>query len=273
MSERATVSCGWLGWLQKTGGVSLRAVVRRVFGWLWSTEEPASLLLVSWATWAISGLIVVMYIIQETWGATGRSSNHLVQALASRPESVAHGQWWRLVTYELINPALRHAGQSKDYVSAPAHVTNNLAVLLAFGPRLEAQLGRITYLVLWPLAGAAGAAWSAWVSVNGSAAGSSGSMAGVIGAVVVLAFVRRATGAQRWYGWAAAAFLVVFIVVSGLQFTVDRVHLGGAVAGAAMSVGSYAASRLRGFGRSLRVLSMVLVLGAVLAFAGALTAA
>src|SRR4051795_8876714 len=102
------------GWLKAVLGAARR--------YLWA---PVTLGLVA----AISGV----FPFQRMSGLWWRDVDHLRRALAYSAREIAGGQWWRLLTVNLVHdPVGPELGTPGLY-----HLLNTVVVLLAVGPALE----------------------------------------------------------------------------------------------------------------------------------------
>lgn len=145
----------------------------------------------------------------------GRSAH--LYALAFNAYFVLAGDWWRVVTAPLV-----HAG--------PAHLLNNVAVLLFMGTWLEEDLGRLRWLLVF-VAGVVGAeAALAVAQPFALAVGCSGGLFALMGAGWAIER-RHRLDAER-----ARACVVVSLGTLGLNLLVPVSgslygHLGGAAVG------------------------------------------
>lgn len=150
---------------------------------------------------------------------------------------VVQGEWWRLVT-----PTFLHFGT--------LHLVFNCLWLMQLGPMLEELLGRSRYLVLYVATGVGGFVVSIGYRVfvthdpRGLGGGASGVVFGLIGAALVLGYVRKAPGAgffrEGLLKW--ALFAVVMSLLPGIDLAA---HLGGAAVGAALALGLATESQAR----------------------------
>lgn len=158
----------------------------------------------------------------------GLTSNTLRWAGGMQPSLILLGEWWRVITANLLHHDVAHLGI-------------NMLALLQVGPHLERILGPRKALVIYLLAGPFGMACSfaasAWIfdaRFHIQSAGASGAITGLIGATWVAA--RRcypsepelAAAMQRWAG----TLLIIGLLV---PFIDNFAHVGGFVAGAALA--------------------------------------
>ncbi|WP_212843840.1 rhomboid family intramembrane serine protease [Catellatospora sp. IY07-71] len=97
-------------------------------------------------------------------------------ALQRSPDIVHGGQWWRLFGALLVQP------------SGWGQFAYNTLGLLLVGAAVERAYGRLRWLVVFLASGLAGSAFMLVLEPAGSGGGSSDAVAGLIGALVVLAW-------------------------------------------------------------------------------------
>jgi len=187
------------------------------------------------ATLAMVAVVVGFFIAQRlTLGADHISS--LQRSLAFNTSRVRHGQWWRVVTANLLNGhiPLRLGGKAYDVdLGQPGlgHLLANVLGLLYIGPFLERRLGWRRLVPLAAVTGAVAYAWllllpGDWNVVDGT----SGTVFGLYGvAVAVMAFDRHTARPAR-------AFVVVLalLIVGGFAqqpSLTQHIHAGGFVSG------------------------------------------
>lgn len=101
----------------------------------------------------------------------------LLSALRRTPGALADGQWWRLATPLFVHP------------DGWLQIAFNIAGIALFGPVVEVAYGRLRFLALYFIPGLVGQACGyAW---EPHGAGASVALAGLAGAVLTLAIVRR----------------------------------------------------------------------------------
>lgn len=114
----------------------------------------------------------------------------------------------------------------------PMHLLGNMLALLWLGPMLQDRLGRWGFCALWA-SGAAGGAlcFAALSTAPAPMVGASGAVFGLLGAVVVLDYLKR--GALS----AVLGMTAVLAGLNGLMFVLEKgalaweTHLGGYLAG------------------------------------------
>lgn len=164
-------------------------------------------------TWAIVGINIAMYVLQQVVPG-------LTYRLSMQPAAVAYGEWWRLVT-----AAFLHAPWSLF------HILFNTWALVILGPPLEAALGRLRFVVLYLLSALGGSVLAylfAYPLTQGI--GASGAIFGLFGATFVVA--RRLRLDTRWIVILLAINLVITFVVPNIDW---RAHLGGLATGFAVA--------------------------------------
>lgn len=201
------------------------------------------------ATLTIVGIVVVCFVVQRLTydshhtiacqcggGVTTMHISALQRALAFSTYRIAHGEWWRIVTPNLVNgPVAAHVlGRYYDLdLGQPGlgHLVNNLFGLAYIGPFLERRLGWRWFVALAVVTGAVAYGWlmalpSPWNLVDGT----SGTVFGLYGvAVAVVAADRPTTG----WGWVFVVGLALFIAggFMGAPYITVHIHGGGFVSG------------------------------------------
>jgi rhomboid protease GluP len=149
----------------------------------------------------------------------------LVQAGGLAPDRVAHGEWWRLITYAFLHGGLIHIGF-------------NLSSLTQVGPVTERAIGRSRFLVLYLLSALGGAAadmaWHHWFNNRPLVVGASGAIFGLIGFGLTFNYFyggrHGRSDARVYLNWAIYSFAFGFVMPA-----VDNVcHAGGFVTGAVL---------------------------------------
>ncbi|MBO0848315.1 MAG: rhomboid family intramembrane serine protease [Pseudonocardia sp.] len=167
----------------------------------------------------VPGLIAVNVLIfiltvAEAGSVTGNAGSSLFSEWSLRPDSVANGEWWRLITAGFL-----HFG--------PLHLAFNMLALWVIGRDLELVLGRIRFLAVY-LVGLLGGSAAALLfsGLDAETAGASGAVFGLMGGLAVVLRRLRHSPAP------ALTLIAVNIVIS---FVVPNIsiagHIGGLVAG------------------------------------------
>jgi rhomboid protease GluP len=181
----------------------------------------------AYATWALFAVNSAVFVVESLAGGT-KKLRTLYDMGALVPLSVAHGQWWRIMTAQFL-----HYGG--------VHLMLNLLGLLILGPFVEHALGRWRFMVAYIVAGCGGMITFVLLAMHSPAdshmvlVGASGGIMGLVGA----------TGAILMRGWrrerapvaSRRLMQIVFIVI--LQTIFDMMtpgvsmtcHLAGALCG------------------------------------------
>ncbi len=138
--------------------------------------------------------------------------------------------WWRLIAYQFV-----HAGAF--------HILMNMAALYSLGPILENMWGRVRFLMIYLYAGAVGGFFAIWWAnrnlQNLELVGASGAVYGILTSLAVWAYLNRdhlgEQISQAVFANVRSSLILMLIIafVPGISFTA---HLGGAVAGAIISL-------------------------------------
>lgn len=173
-----------------------------------------------------------------------KTGGDLVSRFAMRPDFIAlNGDYYRLLTATFLHQEIFHIGF-------------NMYALLLLGDQVERVLGRWRYVSLYLISGLGGSAASYFfLNPRGASIGASGAIFGLFGALFVIQKRMRADTSQ---------ILVVLLLNLFIGLAIPnidlRAHVGGLVAGAAITAGYVYLGR----GAS-RTAAHVAVLGLVLA--------
>lgn len=142
---------------------------------------------------------------------------------ASHPYFIEQGEWWRGLT-----SAFLHAGTM--------HILFNMYFLYIFGPRLEQQVGSVTFSGLY-LASAAGGSLASYLSgPEGWSVGASGALFGLFGAWIYAAYRQRGSAAGSAMFNQLGAILLINMAIPFFIPNIDwRAHLGGLITGAVIA--------------------------------------
>lgn len=170
------------------------------------------------ATIAVSAVLTGIFVLQAFLGAS-EDPFRLLAFGANSSVFVRNGEWFRLVTGNLLHAGIFHLGM-------------NLLSLLALGKILEPLLGKARFLVIFLGSAVAGAAGSALVGNHLLSVGASTGIAGLIGALGV-AESRWPDFFGRRPSWKIWLSLVFWVLLPGFLFpNVDNhAHVAGFVAG------------------------------------------
>lgn len=168
-------------------------------------------------TWALIGINVVCYVAELI--SIRVADNGALFGLA-----VADGQWYRLITNTFLHePGISGFG--------PAHIIFNMWALAVVGPALEQTLGRARFLTVYLASALAGSVVFYVVASPGATAlGASGAVFGLFGAWFVVA--RRLRSDSRQVVMLIAINLAISFVIPHIAW---QAHVGGLVAGAALT--------------------------------------
>ena len=156
---------------------------------------------------------VVAYLVQ-------RQNVQFTIDYAHITEAIRYGEWWRAVTAAFLH--------SRGSV---LHIVFNMYALYLFGPRLERQVGTVSFVGLYLASAVSGAVAFQYLS-DGGAVGASGAIFGLFGAVLIGTYPLRHTphgSAQfRRLLLLLAINLALPLLVPGIAW---EAHVGGLVAG------------------------------------------
>ncbi len=156
-----------------------------ILRWLWAGDELrfADLIRQTPVTFTIAGLGVTLFVAES---ATNTTQEMLYRLGGHMGRMLEHGEWWRLFTVALTDPATWGPWH-------PLSLANTIA-LVAIGPRIERQVGSRWFPIVYLT--------SHFVTATSMvlflpdypdyAAGSSGGVGGIYGALVALALIRVA---------------------------------------------------------------------------------
>ncbi len=143
------------------------------------------------------------------------------------PDSVRHGEWWRLVTALFL-----HAN--------PLHLVMNGATLWLFGAAVERSLGRWRLLVIFLVAGTLGNVLSIWHAHYDVSVGASGGIFGIIGAFAVATYRLRSPAyatVRRRLLVLTALVVTCDLTIGWLEPQIDNLaHAGGFIAGLILAI-------------------------------------
>ena len=127
-----------------------------------------------------AGLVITNIIIFLVVDFTGGTSNtqHMVECGAAyTPLIINEGEWYRLVTSIFLHFGIQH-------------LANNMIVLAVLGERLETVINRVSYLLIYFIAGIGGnlisMALERRTGVYAVSAGASGAVFGMMGAILYI---------------------------------------------------------------------------------------
>jgi membrane associated rhomboid family serine protease len=156
--------------------------------------------------------------VAQAGSLSRNTSAALFQQWALRPEAVAHGAWWQLLTSGFL-----HIG--------PLHIAFNMIALWVIGRDLEQALGRIRFLVVYLVSLLGGSlAVFAFANPASDTAGASGAVFGLMGGLAVVLMRLRLSPRP------ALTIILLNVIIS---FAVPNIsilgHLGGLTFGTALT--------------------------------------
>jgi membrane associated rhomboid family serine protease len=173
-----------------------------------------------WATYALTGICVLMFIWESIIGGSDNSMV-LLRMGATSSTLVMGGEWWRL-----IGSMFLHIGI--------IHLIVNMYALISVGGVLERYLGNIKFLALYALSGVAGSAASAFMGTQ-VGAGASGAIFGLFGAAALIGWRYRneipTAFRNQLAGGMAVTIIYNLLYGFGHQGIDNSAHIGGLVAG------------------------------------------
>ena len=180
-----------------------------------------------WATWGLIGTLILVFLIQTFW-LHRQDSLGLLDMGANAASLVRQGEWYRLITANLL-----HAGL--------LHILSNGVFALVMGTVVERQLGMRRFVILVLATGILSQAASAlWAELGLLppylfSVGISGALFGILGAQAVLnrRFGTQLPGGYRfaprvWWIMLGLNFGVLPFVFPGLD---NAAHVGGLASG------------------------------------------
>lgn len=132
---------------------------------------------------------------------------------------VAGGAWWQVLTSLVTHVSIVHIGV-------------NCLSLWFLGPPLESLLGRARFLGTYITSGLVGSLVVCWLSpVHSMSIGGSGSLFGLMGALLVVLWHRKADVRQLLI-WLGINLVITFVAAANISW---QAHLGGLVGGAVIA--------------------------------------
>lgn len=181
-------------------------------------------------------LNLLVFLMVEITGGSQNTAHMVECGAAYTPLIVENGEWYRIFTCMFL-----HFGMS--------HLANNMLVLFVLGGRLERAIGKIKFLFIYLLGGAAGNILSMILDIKSMdfavSAGASGAVFAVMGAMIYVLLRRRGrvediTARQMFI---MAAFSLYFGFTSS---GVDNIaHIGGMFSGFVLAAIVYHPRKIR----------------------------
>lgn len=168
---------------------------------------------------AIIVVTVISFMAQQILGG------EYTFRLASIPQLIADGEWWRLIT-----PVLVHANG--------LHIFFNMFVFYVYGQDTEVAFGHVQLFLVYLVSGITGSAFSFAFGSGAPSVGASGAVFGVVGALLVYLYNRRSSQFMAQHLQGIMGFLLLNTVIGFLLPNIDiMAHLGGLLGGVAMGFG------------------------------------
>jgi len=175
-----------------------------------------------YATYAIIGINVIVFILMAVNGAGIFSANALVHIEWGSNFSplTLSGDWWRLFTCIFIHFGIIHL------------VMNAYALYMA-GVYLEPMLGKIKYIIAYLATGIFASLASLWWHSEGvNSAGASGAIFGLYGIFLALLLTNLIPKQMRSSLLQSIGVFVVFNLIYGTKSGIDNAaHIGGLLSG------------------------------------------
>ena len=224
-AERGAIA-NRIAWLLKETGHDFSA--RRQF----NRARGAYATYPAYVTWALIAINVVVFLADGLLsGGSGLSlfgggNGPLSQAGAVYGPSVAHGEWWRLITAAFLHLGILHIGL-------------NMYALWLFGPIMEQLYVHIEYAFIYLLCALGGSVLTILVAPNTPALGASGAIFGLFGLGFIVSRRRHLLlGPQARAMLSQIGTLLVLNLF--ITFTVPFIswtgHVGGLLVGAVIGL-------------------------------------
>ena len=173
---------------------------------------------------AFTPAVLTIIVISAVSYLMQRQSTQFTVDYAHITELVRQGEWWRVITAAFLHSR-----------SSLLHILFNMYALYLFGPRIERQVGAISFVGLYLSSAIAGGVAFQYLS-DGGAVGASGAIFGLFGAVLVGTYPLRHTalGAAQF-----RQLLLLLAINLALPFFATGIaweaHVGGLVMGMAVA--------------------------------------
>jgi rhomboid protease GluP len=205
---------------------------------------PVTFVLIAANVAAFVAVALLVPGAREVLLSDGESGAPLARAGALFRPAVLAGEWWRAVAAMFL-----HANTW--------HIALNMYGLYLLGRFVEDLCGSARFFVIYFVAGLVGAAATTLVGVGALSVGASGAIMGLLGAMIVIVFLRRGSFAPEW----RRMLLWNLVLLAGVQiyigFAIPRIdnaaHVGGLVGGAAAAL-LFAPGLALGHGRAGRAI-------------------
>ncbi|MEX1045717.1 MAG: rhomboid family intramembrane serine protease [Chthoniobacterales bacterium] len=182
-------------------------------------------------TVSLAALAVAVYALEVA--LLGREGPADLSRWALSGRALQEGMWWTLVTHLFLHGNL-------------LHLAVNVLALWFIGPEVELMLGRVRYAVLYFVSGVAGGLLqTAFSAPTSELIGASGAVCGVLLSFTtacpeaplraLLFFILPVSMKARTLGWGLIVVSLLCAVLGILPQIGHLAHLGGALAGAALT--------------------------------------
>jgi rhomboid protease GluP len=207
------------------------------------------------ATWGLALLCLAIFPLQLFLGQDVESVGYFYEPL------VRDGDWWRMLTANLLHAAPKF----------PMHLVMNLLGLVALGTLAERPLGTMRTLLVMGLSGL-GAMAASGLAGHARVVGVSGVVFGLLGAVTWIE-LRLADRLPAWWRVPRRALFIMILFSAALPLFVPIIagaaHLGGFLAGAAVTALVFRAPERRAPPRWVRAAGTAVVAATLLAMVAA----
>jgi membrane associated rhomboid family serine protease len=208
---------------------------RQTRGRATSTAAPATLALI-----AVNVAVYLATVAQG--GRIDRPQGALFVDGALIGALVGEGEWYRLITATFLHGGI-------------LHLLFNMVALWWIGSIVEESLGTVRYLLVYFVSGLAGSAGALLLTdPTAVTVGASGSVYGILGALLILEFLRT--------GSLAGPALTLIVLNLALTFTIPNISVGGHLGGLAGGiVATLAVAQFRYGRRALLGPTLVVLIG------------
>ena len=198
----------------RPSGGSLSNVTSWLGDRLWRSDTPITVSLVL--------LNVIVFVALSMEGSTEDSAFMIDHGAIYAPYVLNNHQYYRLFTAMFLHFGIEHLGA-------------NMLSLWLFGERVEKELGKIDFILVYLISGFIGGCFSMLMSmitgVMATAAGASGAIFGIIGAL--FAIVIKNHGVFKSMTTSRIALLIGYSIFAGMtgQGIDNAAHIGGLIGG------------------------------------------
>lgn len=170
---------------------------------------------------------IVVFLLLSFWGMTENAGFMVEHGAMYAPFVTEFGEYYRFFTSMFL-----HFGFD--------HLLNNMLMLAVVGQALEAEVGKVKFLLIYMLSGLCGNVLSfcqdIWTGENVVSAGASGAIFGLMGAVIYIAIRQRGcVGNISGRGLIFATLLSLYYGYT--QGGIDNLaHIGGLIGGILLGI-------------------------------------